>query len=122
MEPKFVKKDWGWELWFANVQDGPNYCGKMLFVEYGKWSSGGRYHYHKIKDETFFVLEGLLLLKYVENDRVHVEILAAGDVFRIKPLVKHVFTSISNIGCRFIEVSTFHSDEDSYRCEDARVV
>ena len=53
----FVKKDWGWELWFANVQEEIDivewddlvkpkridYCGKLLYVEHGKWSSGGRY-------------------------------------------------------------------------------
>lgn len=114
---KFVKKSWGWELWFANVQDkdGPDYCGKILFVEHDKWSSYGKYHYHDIKDETFFVVEGELHLAYVDANGVQNRILFPHDSFRIKPGVKHKFTSAIETGCKFIEVSTFHSDADSYR-------
>ena len=118
MRPEFVKKSWGWELWFANVQDGPDYCGKVLYVEHDKWSSEGRYHYHKVKDETFFVVEGALHLVYFDEDTqmpTH-EILKANETFRVKPGVKHKFTSAEVTGCKFIEVSTFHSDNDSYRC------
>jgi mannose-6-phosphate isomerase-like protein (cupin superfamily) len=131
MKPEFVKKSWGWELWFANVQEKneiveyedllkpktTDYCGKLLFVEHDQWSSKGRYHYHKIKDETFFVLEGELRLVYVdETNTPHHLTLFPNDTFRLKPGVKHKFTSTSYTGCKFIEVSTFHSDDDSYRC------
>jgi len=117
MDPMFVKKDWGWELWFANVKDGPDYCGKILYVENGKWSSKGRYHYHKVKDETFMVIEGLLQLDIVDNDnRSETITLSPNHTYRVKPGVKHRFTSVSKTGCKFIEVSTFHSDSDSYRC------
>ena len=117
MESKFVKKSWGWELWFANVQDGPDYCGKLLFCEHDKWSSKGRYHYHKIKDETFFVVEGILHLMYVDFEgKVHQDFIHPYETFRVKPHMKHKFTSKTMTGCKFIEVSTFHSDDDSYRC------
>ena len=43
----YVKKTWGFELWFANTAE---YCGKLLVVEHGKWSSEGKFHYHEIKD------------------------------------------------------------------------
>jgi len=43
-------------------------------------------------------------------------ILNKGDSFRVKPGVKHRFTSTSFLGCKFIEASTTHRDEDSYRC------
>ena len=132
MKPEFVKKSWGWELWFANVQEKIDivewddlvkpkridYCGKLLYVEHDKWSSHGRYHYHKIKDETFFVTEGTLLLVYFdEKEQMPKQLhLKPNDTFRVKAGVKHKFTSLSETGCKFIEVSTFHSDDDSYRC------
>lgn len=120
MTQKFKKKSWGWELWFANVKDSADYCGKLLRVEFNKWSSKGRYHYHKIKDETFFVLKGQLLLMYMDEsyDDLGIPktiILNPEDSFRIKPGVKHKFSTPSDTGCEFIETSTFHSDADSYR-------
>jgi len=111
----YVKKTWGSELWFAN---NDLYCGKLLTVESGKWSSEGKYHYHKIKDETFFVIEGRLWLdigddKTGEYQRLH---LYANDSYRVMPGVKHRFTASSSFTCKFIEASTHHDDEDSYRC------
>lgn len=116
--PKFVKKSWGWELWFANVNEDPtNYCGKLLYVEYKKWSSNFKYHFHKNKDETFFILEGILKLDYIESSGEPATIfLNPGEPFRVKPIMKHRFTSASETGCKFVEVSTFHDDSDSYRC------
>jgi mannose-6-phosphate isomerase-like protein (cupin superfamily) len=133
--PRFVNKDWGWEYWFANVSELKilgykepfvnetakariNYCGKLIYVEHNKWSSHMRYHYHKLKDETFFVLDGILFIDYVVGeDEIRSMLLNPLQSFRIEPLMKHKFTSLSETGCRFIEVSTFHSDEDTYRCE-----
>ena len=36
------------------------YCGKILFFVKGKKCS---WHYHKIKDEVFYIREGKLLVK-----------------------------------------------------------
>ena len=113
MEPTVIKS-WGYELWFENNE---NYCGKLLFIKHGKWSSGGNFHYHKIKDETFFVIEGSLLLEFVgENNKIFTFELEELQTVRVFPATKHRFTAISEKGCKFIEVSTTHSDEDSYRC------
>lgn len=113
IESEFVKKTWGWELWFDNSE---LYCGKLLFIEHGKWSSKGKYHYHKKKTESFFVIEGQLQLDFIdENGRSNTKVLAPMHTFRLNIGVKHRFTSISKTGCKFIEVSTFHSDDDSYR-------
>jgi mannose-6-phosphate isomerase-like protein (cupin superfamily) len=108
-----VMKTWGYEHWFVNTA---RYCGKMLFIEKGKWSSEGRYHYHKLKDETFFVIEGELHLDYVKDGVTRTEILKQYDSFRVEQLVKHRFTAISEGGCKFVEASTTHRDTDSYRC------
>ena len=42
-------KGWGYEKWIVN---NDLYCGKVLFFERGKKCS---WHYHKVKDETFYV-------------------------------------------------------------------
>ena len=119
MKPKFVPKKWGHEIWFANVKEGINYCGKELFIKHGIWSSDGAHHYHRIKDETFYIIKGYLQLDWVENysdkDHFRTEILGPGEAFRVRKEVKHRFTSASLDGCTFIEASSFHSDEDSYR-------
>ena len=58
---KFVSKGWGYEKWIAN---GPEYCGKLLHFNLGKRCS---WHYHKIKDETFYIQSGELLLIYGDD-------------------------------------------------------
>ena len=114
-EQTFVNKSWGSELWFAN---NDMYCGKMLIVESEKWSSKGKFHYHKVKDETFFVVEGSLWLdigddKTGEYQRLH---LYENDSYRVMPGVKHRFSSARSVACKFIEASTTHREDDSYRC------
>lgn len=114
-EQTFVNKSWGSELWFANNK---NYCGKLLIVELDKWSSKGKFHYHKVKDETFFVVEGSLWLdigddKTGEYQRLH---LYENDSYRVVPGVKHRFSSAGSRLCKFIEASTTHREDDSYRC------
>jgi len=112
-----VHKSWGYEHWFANTS---RYCGKLLFVHKGMWSSKGAYHYHKLKDETFFVIDGILQLDYVDyegNDQIFKTIiLNKYDSFKVPTQMKHRFTAISDGGCTFIEASTTHRDSDSYRC------
>ena len=109
-----VEKTWGYEIWFAN---NDLYCGKLISVNKGKRSSKGRYHYHKIKDETFFVIEGTLVLDWVDEDnRVHTVSLGVNQSIRLKPGIKHRFTTNTKGGCKFIEASTTHRESDSYRC------
>ena len=114
-ENTIMTKSWGYELWFANTA---NYCGKLLVVSHDKWSSKGNFHYHKIKDETFFVVEGALTLDIArEKGPVWERItLYTNDSCRVGPGVKHRFTSALPIPCKFIEASTHHEDSDSYRC------
>jgi len=111
---KFVSKTWGSELWFANNE---KYCGKLLIVNYNEWSSEGRFHYHEIKDETFFIIQGVLLLEIAnEEGEYHRITLFENDSYRVMPGVKHRFSAGSEIQCKFIEASTHHEDSDSYRC------
>ena len=62
-----------------------NYCGKILFIKKGYQ---GSMHFHSKKHETFYILEDRL--------KPHQLIAHEGDV-------------------KFIEISTFHRDSDSYR-------
>ena len=98
------KKVWGSEEWLANTD---KYCGKILVLKPGFICS---YHYHKNKDETFYILKGLVYLQ-VEGKDV---ILKKGESIRITPGKKHQFASLSGVS-KIIEISTHHEEEDSYR-------
>jgi len=112
MEEQSVQKKWGYEIWFANTD---KYCGKLIAINERKWSSEGRFHYHKIKDETFFVIEGDLILEYEEGKNFFSITLKPGQSFRVFPTIKHRFSTDSK-QCKFIEASTTHMESDSYRC------
>ena len=93
-------KVWGRELWIANT---PDYCGKILEIKKG-WRSS--MHYHKIKDETFYILEGIIMMEYNGEDMI----MAKGDSIRIKPNEKHRFSGI--IKASMLEFSTHHEESD----------
>jgi len=105
----YVEKIWGDEHWFCNNE---KYCGKIILCKDGIWSSDGKYHYHAIKDETFMVVQGELILE-VENMTY---ILKENDTMRVLPNQKHRFKSKTE-HCIFIEASTTHDEKDSYRIE-----
>lgn len=101
---KIVKKEWGEERWLVNR----NYCGKLLILKKDYRCS---LHYHKNKDETFYVNKGRVLMEVGNEKRVMVP----GDVQRIEPGTLHRFTGLEN--SEIIEFSTHHEDSDSYRKE-----
>ncbi len=110
----YFEKDWGYEFWFAN---NDKYCGKTIYIEYEKFSSHGNFHYHREKDETFFVISGVLGIDFFdeETEVFNSVTLHAGQSIRIAPNTKHRFTAFSPEGSEFIEVSTHHDEKDSYR-------
>ena len=57
-EIKFVQKGWGYEKWICNTSE---YCGKLLFFNKAKRCS---WHYHLLKDETFYLQSGRIHLFY----------------------------------------------------------
>ena len=107
---KFVRKVWGSEEWLVN---NDLYCSKYLNLAKGYQCS---LHYHKIKDETFYVLDGTIELELRENDRPVTMILHRGDQHRLYPHTIHRFRAVTTIA-KILEVSTTHFDEDSYRLE-----
>lgn len=111
---KKIIKSWGWEHWFSNNE---RYCGKVIYIRFSRWSSKGKYHYHKLKDKTFFVITGKLRVDYFElvNLTKQAVILSPGDSFRVPPGMKHRFTPASKEHCKFIEAASVHKDDDIYR-------
>lgn len=105
----FVEKGWGHELiWATNDK----YCGKLL-----KFNKGARFsmHFHKEKDETWYVLDGKFDLLVVRTEDATVEKirLNQGDSWRNEPLMPHQVICVDE--GTLIEVSTPDSVEDNYR-------
>lgn len=84
---KYVAKGWGYEDWIWNDE---KYCGKLLVFEQDKRCS---WHYHKDKDETFYLASGRLLLVYSNEDCVNAEgsLLVCSYVTDLLPQAKHWF-------------------------------
>jgi len=101
---KEVQKEWGKEIWIVNR----DYCGKKLILNKGFRCS---MHYHKNKDETFYILSGKVLLEI----GMQKNIMLPGDSILIKPGQKHRFTGLED--SEIMEFSTHHEDSDSYRDE-----
>jgi quercetin dioxygenase-like cupin family protein len=112
LQINFVPKGWGFEKWIVNTEE---YCGKLLYFVKGKKCS---WHYHKLKDETFYIQSGKILLKYSDGDEmIYADeiILNRGDKFHIYRGLRHQMFAIEDT--ELFEFSTQHFDEDSYRLE-----
>ena len=108
----FVSKGWGYEDWIVNKKE---YCGKLLFFKKGKKCS---WHYHKLKDETFYIQSGTLEVTYGWNDRktdsfVEKALLTEGDSFHVPVGMRHQMLGLTDVV--MFEFSTQHFDEDSIR-------
>ena len=109
-EIKFVSKGWGFEKWVHNSEE---YCGKLLYFVKGKKCS---WHYHKLKDEVFYVQSGTIIVRFSDDD--HLEnanniILRKGDNFHVYRGLRHQMEAIEDT--ELFEFSTQHFDSDSYR-------
>ena len=100
-----IIKEWGWEYIPVNNE---LYCLKLIFCENNIWSSGGLYHMHAVKDETFFVVDGELEIDIDGESKIY----KVMNNVRITPLTPHRFRSK---WCQFLEVSTPDKPEDSIR-------
>ena len=101
---KRVNKVWGFEEILVNNE---KYCAKFLNLKKGYQCS---MHYHRLKDETFYVLEGTVRLELEGSTFIMYE----GEQKRVYPYNKHRFTSLTKTA-KILEVSTTHYDSDSYR-------
>jgi mannose-6-phosphate isomerase len=102
-EIKKVDKPWGHELIFAHSD---SYVGKILHIEGGHQLS---LQYHKVKDETIYLLQGKMTLILDEGKGIHEVTLKPGKAYRIEPGVKHRMRA--DEPCDVVEVSTPHLDD-----------
>ena len=115
LEIKFVPKGWGFEKWIVNKEE---YCGKLLYFVKGKRCS---WHYHKLKDEVFYVQSGKIKVLYSDGDEMYNGgvlvansiILGPGDNFHVYRGLRHQMIALEDT--ELFEFSTQHFDEDSYR-------
>lgn len=107
----FVKKGWGYEYIFITNE---LYCLKALHFT----KAGNRFsmHFHKEKDESWYVEEGSFLLKTINTDTGTIEeqVLDKEDTIRIPPGNIHQLVALED-DSRILEVSTADSVEDNYR-------
>ena len=109
-EPRRIDKPWGHELLWAQADD---YVGKILFVKAGQSLS---LQYHRVKDESWYVHDGLARLELGEAGEELVEDeIGPGDCFRYRPGTVHRITALEDT--TILEVSTPHLD-DVVRLED----
>ncbi len=109
---KKVDKDWGYEIWMANNEE-ENYCGKILYIKFGHSTS---MHFHAKKHETFYILEGALEVELIDtiSTNKYTKVINEGEVFVLDRLIPHRLIPKGG-DVKFVEVSTFHEDSDSYR-------
>jgi len=108
----FVPKGWGFEKWIVNNEE---YCGKLLYFVKGKMCS---WHYHKLKDEVFYIQSGKMLVKYSDDDDLENAkelILEKGENFHVYRGLRHRMIALEDT--ELFEFSTQHFDSDSYRLE-----
>lgn len=104
-----VEKGWGSEFIFAS---NDRYCGKLLnFNKGSKFSM----HFHAEKEETWLVLSGEFVVKYIDTKdaSVHEKQLKKNDVWHNDCLLPHQLVCLEE--GTIVEVSTPDSVEDNYR-------
>ncbi len=112
---KFVPKGWGFEKWIVNCDE---YCGKLLYFVKGKKCS---WHFHKLKDEVFYIQSGKMKVFYSDGDDIYkdgilvakTKILGPGDKFHVYRGLRHQMLALEDT--ELFEFSTQHFDSDSHR-------
>ena len=117
----YIDKPWGWEKLWAHTD---KYVGKILHIKDGQQLSR---QYHEKKEETIYVIRGVLTLIIEELQDVDDKMpneqlvkikqkLGPGEYYHIKPGVVHRFCA-ENGDVVLAEVSTYFPD-DVVRIED----
>lgn len=106
LDKVIIPKVWGHEEWIVNAE----YCGKKLVLKEGYCCS---LHYHKIKDETFYIASGKVGFQLGDEHFI----LMPGDSLLLRPGAKHRFYGLEH--SEIFEFSTHHMEDDSYRDEES---
>ena len=106
-----VTKGGGYELiWATNDK----YCGKIMVFE--KVGAKFSMHFHKEKDETWFVNNGRFVVRWIDTKDATLfeKELKEGDTWHNPPLQPHQLEALEPMSS-VTEVSTADSVEDNYR-------
>lgn len=101
---QIIKKTWGEERWLVNDE----FCCKEIYIK-ENWKCS--LHYHKIKDELFYIISGKIIMECNYKSQT----MLPGNWIRIKPNEIHRFTGLMD--SLILESSTHHDENDSYRLE-----
>jgi len=113
MNPKIIKKPWGREEIWGDVNG--KYLGKTIHINMKNRLS---LQYHKEKEETIYVIRGVLTLitRKDMNSAERYQKLGPGQYYHIPPGLIHRFCAEGG-DVVLAEVSTYHPD-DVVRLED----
>jgi len=109
--PRRVEKPWGYELILAHTD---RYVGKILHIDRGHLLSR---QFHRVKDETVYVLNGTLILEIGPAESVERVEVTAGRGYRTIPGTIHRYIAPDDGDVDIIETSTPEL-EDVVRLED----
>jgi mannose-6-phosphate isomerase len=107
--PERIDKPWGYELIWAKTG---RYVGKILHIDAGKALS---YQYHRVKDETVYLLTGSMEMELEEQGVHMVRHMKIGESLRIRAGTRHRMRALQD--CEVLEASTAELD-DVVRLED----
>ena len=105
---KKINKPWGYEEVWAQTND---YIAKIIFIAPGHRLSK---QYHEKKEETVYVLEGILINHDKEDNK---EWYSPGHTLHVTPGQIHRFCATENEYVKIMEVSTNHPT-DVVRLDD----
>ena len=94
-------KPWGYEVLWAQTDD---YVAKLMQINAGHRMS---LQYHQKKEETLYVMTGLLKVWESENEDEY-SVLKPGDVYHVRPGCIHRFGAGNVQNVMLVEVSTNH--------------
>lgn len=108
---RVVEKGWGKEVIYADHEE---YCGKLLV--YDKAGATSSMHFHKVKKESWYVLQGSFDYKTIDTNTgiINTVIINQGDVITNFPFTIHQLTARDDNSI-IVEVSTKDSQEDNFR-------
>jgi len=102
---RIVEHKWGHEEIIVETE---NYCYELIFLK-KDWVNA--YHYHPIKQETFMLIEGQVLINAKGTEFILTE------PFTVNPFTPHSFCALTD--AVVAEVSTKHIDDDVVKLKEA---
>lgn len=100
---RILPREWGQEVF---IVEAPTYLGKILHMKKG---TKGGLQYHVEKDEAFYLVEGLAVVRTDEGNGLIEMTMNPGEGYRVPPGAIHQVEAVED--CTLIEWSTPHYDD-----------